>query len=329
MIEQFEGQRAQFLREAVEDAKKWCPAPEVLVGGKRSDQFWLQLFSPASASVTADDAFCFLVSFQLTNRIAWDKNAVATRINKFRQEASSDVRAAISALALDLGRCILSARKGRQVSAASKIAFFTRPCQDVYIWDQFARKAAGFRDGRSATFDDYASYSDSCARALEKERLREDFVDVFQEFRNYIRHVGGPMAESEIMDGSSFLERRILDKLMFWEGKWLQDRSAGNSAAQVAPERGSPPDAAILAPKGSKRRGERGDREDRFGNLLGSQAAAINATLGNEPRTAEAVSKETGLSVSRVKSHFRWLRDHGYGIESGWGFALKAGNREG
>jgi hypothetical protein len=302
-----------------------CVGPDSSVGTKKSDQFWLRLFSSASEAVTADNAHCFLVSWQLANRVAWDKEAVAGRIMAFRSQEVSDVPAAVDALANDLRGYIMSRNRGVQTSAASKISFFAKPLQEVYIWDQFAIRSARFRDWRrdgggtepprlDHPYTHYASYSASCAKALEEERRREDFAAAVRNFQGFLQEVGGPMSDSMIMCDSSFVERRLLDKLMFWEGQWL---------AKNTPQREDSSNATARTPKRSKRRGERGDREDRFGNLTGSQAARINAALGKGPKTAESVSEETGLPVQRVKSHFRWLRKHGHGTETEEGFVLK------
>jgi hypothetical protein len=220
----FEKERPSFLSKALDDAKKWCPAPETLVGDKRADQFWLRLFSTASKPVTPNDAYCFLVSFQLTNRVKWDRDAVAAEIDRFCREQEADVGTAISMLAVDLSGCRTSARKGRRISAASKIAFFTKPSRDVYIWDQFAKESAGFRECKSPAFRDYSSYSDTCATVQAQERGRGDFVAALQEFQAFLKGVGGPMTGTRIIRNSSFIERRFLDKLMFWEGKWLKER---------------------------------------------------------------------------------------------------------
>src|SRR5262249_4441144 len=130
-------------------------------------------------------------------------------------------------------------QKGLQTSAASKLAFFTKPLEKVYIWDQFAIASARFRDRRrrqgrrpkparsyyrnvSGTVEhDYASYAASFAKALEEERSGADFKGALQEFRSYLQKVGGPMSESKY---SLFVERRFLDKLMWWEGNWLKEQ---------------------------------------------------------------------------------------------------------
>jgi putative zinc finger/helix-turn-helix YgiT family protein len=239
LIKEFNRRRAGFLCKALEDAKKWCVAPETLVipDRKRSDQFWLQLFSSDSKTVTAGDAHQFLVSFQLTNRVAWDKEAVARRIVGLRQQVFSPIPEAVSELAEELGGYILNANKGqRTTSAASKIAFFAKPLQDVYIWDKFARLSARFRDPQSRGFNDYAPFHASCAKALAQERGCEDFRAAVEEFRRYLQEdVEGPMAEDPVL-ASSFIERRLLDKLMYWEGEWL------SRAATPAPTRpASPP----------------------------------------------------------------------------------------
>ncbi|HUG93016.1 MAG TPA: hypothetical protein VML55_19405, partial [Planctomycetaceae bacterium] len=152
----------------------------------------------------------------------WDRDSVARQINEFCEAAAPDVSAAVSALANVLGDCITSAKRGRQISAASKIAFFSKPGRDVYIWDRLAKKSAAFRNCRSAAFADYAAYSAACSKALDEECRREDFTAAVKKFRAYLQKVGGPMAADSVIHESSYIERRLLDKLLFWEGKWLE-----------------------------------------------------------------------------------------------------------
>jgi hypothetical protein len=45
VIAEFANQRAHCLRSALIEATKWCAPPQQLVEGKRSDQFWLRVFS--------------------------------------------------------------------------------------------------------------------------------------------------------------------------------------------------------------------------------------------------------------------------------------------
>ena len=73
---------------------------------------------------------------------------------------------------------------------------------------------------------DYTSYCASCAAALTEERSRPDFREAIKEFENYLQRVGGPMADTKAVRESSFIERRFLDKLMFWEGDYLEKQTA-------------------------------------------------------------------------------------------------------
>ena len=68
LMRQFEKQRPCFLRQALDDAKKWCVAPETEIAGKKGDQHWLKLFSSVSENAKKDDVHNFLVGFQLANR---------------------------------------------------------------------------------------------------------------------------------------------------------------------------------------------------------------------------------------------------------------------
>jgi hypothetical protein len=240
-IDQFKAKRGEFVQSALDDAKKWCVPPTEYVEGKGGDQFWLQLFSSSSGAVTPIDVHQFLVGFQLAIFVAWDKGRVSTLINNLHIASSSDLCAEITSLASHLSKCITSKNKGQQTSAASKIAFFGKPVQEVFIWDKFASSSARFREwlrggcvGRCALRNlyktdgrqhDYAAYWHSCSNALKEELGCADFRKATSAFRRHLVTIGGPMAEKPL-HSSSFIERRLLDKLMFWEGKWLRGEAA-------------------------------------------------------------------------------------------------------
>lgn len=174
--------RSQFLSEALEHAKMLCVPPDTfVVGRKRSDQYWLRLFSSSSEKVTSEHVGNFLSSFQLTNRVGWDRRRVADLINKFRNRIVSDIGSAVTGLSLDLPSCITTKIKGQRTSAASKVAFFAKPREEVFIWDINATRSARFRDwlrtrvAKPRSFDrlytrdgkhDYASFWNACTQAL-------------------------------------------------------------------------------------------------------------------------------------------------------------------
>lgn len=70
-------------------------------------------------------------------------------------------------------------------------------------------------------------------------------------------------------------------------------------------------------------------KKDRFGQRVGSQAAAINAALTTEPQSLEAIAKASGQELGRVKNHLKfWLMEkRGLGlslVKSDAGFAIKS-----
>ncbi len=69
----------------------------------------------------------------------------------------------------------------------------------------------------------------------------------------------------------------------------------------------------------TKKRGERGQGEDRFGNRIGSQASSINSAVEAGNLTVEAVSQVTELSKTRVSGHFVWLITHKFAEQDGKG----------
>jgi hypothetical protein len=227
----FKINRARFIDQAITDAKKWCAPPWCLVGNKHSDHYWLNVFLAEPRSVTDLHVHDFLVSFQLASARKWDKQAVARRIILFSRQNIQDTAIGVEEFAVDLGKCI-EKFVGHQTSAASKIAFFSKPQQDVFIWDRLAKRSARFRDAirLNESFGsleqvgvNYSRYHSSCAAALAEERMKPDFCAAVGEFEKYIQTVGGPMADNEYVRKSSFLERRLLDKLMFCEGKFLEE----------------------------------------------------------------------------------------------------------
>lgn len=52
---------------------------------------------------------------------------------------------------------------------------------------------------------------------------------------------------------------------------------------------------------------------DKFGNKIGTQAAAINACICDEPKTARQLADETGFSAGRITGHMKWFVEHGFG----------------
>lgn len=226
--------RARLLMLAEKDVRRWCCPPEEKVLGRYyPDTHWLRLFE---GRVSEEDAHRFLVTFQLTNRQAWDKPGVATAIMATRAAAAFDPLVDIARLAGGLPA--RNARPRRHSSAASKIATFTRPEADIFIWDRLASKAARHRDwhrgGRTGRRrlnalyrtdgqHDYPSFWYACDAARADERGREDFCDARDRLiADFRRGAGGRYMAERIDDG--FVERRLLDKLMFAEGQLLEAR---------------------------------------------------------------------------------------------------------
>ncbi len=241
MIEHYKQRRPCFLLHALDDAKKSCRAPDKKIGRHRSDQYWLGLFSSSSETVTAENAHEFFKEYRLVRLGRWDYQAISEIIIQQLRPDGSDIQDRFRALAQRLRNMVTRQDKQnrQQTSAASKVLFFTRPCDEVYIWDQFASRSARFRewlraDGganprrfghlySSGGEHDYGSYCASCCEILAEERTRNDFSAAIEEFRAFLRRVGGLMADPETQ-ASSFVERHFLDKLMMCEGRWVKDR---------------------------------------------------------------------------------------------------------
>lgn len=250
----FAANRDFLLEIALEDSRKYCRAPEKGVEGRDnqdSDQHWVEVFS--QPGVTAETAHSFLRQFQLTNRVGYDKQRVADRINALIGASMTDPIADIHTLSRDLPKCIESGNRNQQTSAASKLSMFAKPNAMVFIWDRLATKSAKLRDWHGTGRDErqnglvrlndlykdgerekgnqhrYDRYWAACLRALEQERSTADFPIAVKAFSRFLTAENGPMRSGLVE--AHFIERRLLDKLMFWEGyyieKWAKNWSDG------------------------------------------------------------------------------------------------------
>lgn len=86
---------------------------------------------------------------------------------------------------------------------------------------------------------------------------------------------------------------------------------------EVAPEAAKPTKPTKKPALAKKAAVER----DAFGCRSGSQAAAINATLGKKPKSVEKIIEESKLATARVRSHLKFLVAKGMAKESDEGFA--------
>ena len=225
--------RAQLLTEADADVRRWCCPKDQRVDGRRlPDTHWLSLFA---GDVTKEDAHRFLITFLLTNRVAWQTEGVAQAIMDVRAMQAFDPLEEIPTLAMNLPT---GGPTRQHSSAASKIATFARPEADVFIWDRLASKAARYRDWhrgghtgwrrlnslyRRNGGHDYPGFWQACARAREDEREKPDFRAARDRLiADFRAGAGGEdMADpARVPDG--FIERRLLDKLMFAEGRWIE-----------------------------------------------------------------------------------------------------------
>lgn len=239
LIQRFLARRTDLLAEALAEAKKWCVAPGIPVErSKRSDQYWLTTFPSPAVTVSDEDVRRFLSIYGLSRWVKWNERGVANCIEALRGEAESDPAATVSALTYALLGQIIGATRTRQTSAASKIAFFTLPGRELFIWDQFAIRSARFHEWLSTNSErsprsfhraymlrgasDYGGFAVACRQKLAAERQRPDFGECVAAFGHYLRGVGGPMADGLDTGSGTFHERRLLDKLMFFEGRYLE-----------------------------------------------------------------------------------------------------------
>ena len=230
--------RSHLLEAAREDVLKWCAAPNVSIGRFPSDQYWLTIFNSTSRyEITENDARLFLVTFRLARTGTWNYAAVAKVIMDFRQPkyGVADPNNLIESLAKALQEA--DARNRSHISAASKIAVFSWPNLCIFIWDTMARRAARARrrielenPGLLSQDDQvilrrgtasYPTYHSACTVHFALENQRQDFQTATAGLIDELRRREGPLSRSgNISD--EFIARRLLDKLMFWEGQYLR-----------------------------------------------------------------------------------------------------------
>lgn len=228
--------RRMLLARAEEDVRRWCcPREERVDRGRHPDTHWLAVFS---GQVEENDARLFLSTFQLTQFVAWDRAGVAEAIMAIHAADAFDPCVDIPQRADTLP--ISRGQRRQYSSAASKIATFARPRDEIYIWDRLASKAARHRDwvrnggvgakylGRLYGADgrhDYPAFWRACDQARQEERGKTDFQQVRDRLiADFRQGAGGDVMADPVGVPDSFIERRMLDKLMFWEGTLLESR---------------------------------------------------------------------------------------------------------
>lgn len=233
MLDIFGEHRRQLLEIAYNDALNWLASADDLVGTRPTDQYWVRNFAAQAGPVQTETAQRFLSTFLLTIMTRWDNEAVARIIDDLRVKADFQAERDIPVLAETLRNA--NARKSRQTSAASKICNFVFLTAEVYIWDKLATRSVRHREWlangsrgrcRAGLYTikgdhDYPAYYSACRRAFEREMAQTDFMEKAEALTRHVRGISGPLAAPDVPDG--FFQRRLLDKLMFHEGRALGD----------------------------------------------------------------------------------------------------------
>lgn len=229
----FDKQRFNFVQSAIEETLKWCVSPDQRVGKHQSDQYWLIRLASGAEPLQTADVRQFLRGFQLSRWARWDEDRTAAVVDRFRGTPLIARDAQIRHFSTALGAC--TRRGGRQTSAASKFAMFAKANAEIFIWDQLASRSARLRDAcrtgarlgslrNSRPYVDdagthsYTHFARACAAALAEERKLADFACAVDQVISALAAIDGPMKSLN----RDFIERRILDKLMFSEGKWIR-----------------------------------------------------------------------------------------------------------
>lgn len=77
------------------------------------------------------------------------------------------------------------------------------------------------------------------------------------------------------------------------------------------------------AAKSEAKPAKEGKGRDKFGSLLGSQAATINAAVTAKQKSIEQICTDSGLAAARVRSHLKWMEENGHAVKGEKGYSLK------
>lgn len=209
-------------KRASEDLPKWYSRHKNPPDKKKSEVEWLRVISKP----TIDDVRKFYADFSLGRNFGKEYGAVVCAIGSFGALSGSPA-SRIDQLAEMLRKS--SRKKSRQTSAASKLATFLKPTEDIYVWDSFAREAViehnldkQGRDGyqRSRAYisknsgDHMYNYYWSDSHALFKETKK------LPVFSNLMQQALKEIEASKPLDWDfcyyrGFLERRFFDKYLW------------------------------------------------------------------------------------------------------------------
>jgi hypothetical protein len=208
---------------------------------KPSDQTWIKVFSTGRATV--EEVGRFFVTYQI-HRSSWQFEKVAIVANALCSVSNWSTPEEIEKLAKSLPETIQSGddnksgQHSHRTSAASKIAMFARPGDDVFIWDRLATVAMGVRTGTSKGATKALKYSASgpngyqafhadCSLALANELKCKEFASAVDDFMHYTGFTRAGRYNTPLADRGYF-ERRLFDKLLFCEGVRIEElRDAG------------------------------------------------------------------------------------------------------
>lgn len=228
------------IQRALSEACYWGRAIER--NQKRpSDQHWVETFSKGTA--TAIDLKKFFPTYQI-NRAPWQFEAVATEINGLHREEGWTPTSGIPALAKSLPKALKSTKDGKalqdghRTSAASKVAMFARPDDDVFIWDRLANVAIGVRaahrrGARKAVRYDvkgsngYEVFHRDCLLELEAELEIDEFVAAVDKFMRFSASTRSEKDPKQLA-GRRYFERRLFDKLLVCEGVRVEELRAAS-----------------------------------------------------------------------------------------------------
>lgn len=207
---------------------------------KPSDQLWIEIFSNGKASEPS--AREFFSTYQI-HRAKWRFEIVAKEINRLSSLSDWVPSSGVAGLSKTLAQAISDVQSVR-ISAASKVAMFTRPRDDVFIWDSLAVTAMGIRSANREEANRMVSYSTKgqrgyvefhrdCKLELNAERESLAFQKAVEDFLDYIEFTRGDW--STLADRSYF-ERRLFDKLLVCEGIRIEELLAAAKEPKASAE---------------------------------------------------------------------------------------------
>jgi len=226
--------RALLIRAAELDVQRYFRPPgEHVYNGSEvhvSELDWLLRFG--KCKISPDMVRDFVRVYRLYRCVSWECNTLSDVVGSWPARSSGFHFGVLQSRIDELVDC--HAQRKFLRSAASKLSFFTNPFSHVFIWDSNARRAIDHRYPLRAhprqngyTDRELQRFWENAPSCLSDELGRGDFRRSLNSVVPLLDPVRGSVFSSNEQLIRDFAARRLLDKLMYYEGRLLKEHFDG------------------------------------------------------------------------------------------------------